>query len=380
MGGVQMVLEGPSSARVAAPGRRAAALAAAIVAAASLAVPATRPHEEAPPPAAIVAAAPEVLDPAGPDPIEPARTADTAPPSTETPDLPLLAGAPLPAWQTAFLDPLLRAALAPPTDPDAAPAEGAQAENAPPAADAPRLPEAVPLPVPRPPDLLRPRAPRLADRPGRRAARVAQAPAAPAEDNRNFFEKLFGLPASPSAGPGLAYAALETTPAPPPTRRLIVPMPGPDVARATAVYDISARTVTLPNGERLEAHSGLGDKLDDPRFVHVPMRGATPPGTYDLTERETLFHGVRAIRLTPVGGNGAVYGRVGLLAHTFMLGPTGASNGCVSFRNYDRFLQAFLRGEVQRLVVVAGRGQDAPPTSAERRIGLSDRAGTGGGA
>ncbi len=35
----------------------------------------------------------------------------------------------------------------------------------------------------------------------------------------------------------------------------------------TAVYDISARTVYLPNGLRLEAHSGFGDTKDDPRHV-----------------------------------------------------------------------------------------------------------------
>ena len=73
---------------------------------------------------------------------------------------------------------------------------------------------------------------------------------------------------------------------------------------------------------------------------------------------------MRAIRLTPVGGSEAIYGRVGLLAHTYMLGPTGASNGCVSFRDYDRFLQAYLRGEIQRLVVVTGT-PDALPSLAD---------------
>ncbi len=72
---------------------------------------------------------------------------------------------------------------------------------------------------------------------------------------------------------------------------------------------------------------------------------------------------MRAIRLTPVGGPEAVYGRVGLLAHTFMLGPTGASNGCVSFRDYSRFLDSYLRGEIRQLVVVAGSG-GAPPNLA----------------
>ncbi len=121
--------------------------------------------------------------------------------------------------------------------------------------------------------------------------------------------------------------------------------------------------MTLPNGDKLEAHSGLGEIMDDPRHVNVRMRGATPPGTYALTEREQPFHGVRAIRLTPVGGPEAVYGRVGLLAHTFMLGPTGASNGCVSFRDYSRFLESYLRGEIRQLVVVAGSG-GAPPNLA----------------
>jgi hypothetical protein len=99
------------------------------------------------------------------------------------------------------------------------------------------------------------------------------------------------------------------------------------------------------------------------------MHGATPPGTYDLTEREKLFHGVRAIRLNPVGGSAAVHGRAGLLAHTYMLGPNGQSNGCVSFRQYDKFLQAYLRGEVKRLVVVAGRGQDGPFGIFNSRVG-----------
>jgi hypothetical protein len=100
----------------------------------------------------------------------------------------------------------------------------------------------------------------------------------------------------------------------------------------TAIYDISARTVYLPNGRRLEAHSGLGAYMDNPRHVHLRMRGATPPNVYKLTLRESLFHGVRAIRLTPVD-QGKMHGRAGILAHTYMLGPNGQSNGCVSFKN-----------------------------------------------
>ena len=147
------------------------------------------------------------------------------------------------------------------------------------------------------------------------------------------------------------------------------PLPGRD--GRTAVYDIEAHAVYLPNGERLEAHSGLGDKMDDPRFVKVRMRGPTPPNVYDLTLREELFHGVRAIRLNPVDDD-KMYGRAGMLAHTYMLGPNGQSNGCVSFRDYDKFLHAYLNGEVKRLVVVSHL-DNAPSRVAIERRGYADR-------
>jgi len=126
-------------------------------------------------------------------------------------------------------------------------------------------------------------------------------------------------------------------------------MPGTD--SHTAVYDIEAHTVYLPGGDRLEAHSGLGKRLDDPRYVSEKNRGPTPPNVYDLVLRSEPFHGVRAIRLNPVG-EGNMFGRDGMLAHTYMLGPSGQSFGCVSFRDYHAFLQAFLEGEVNRLIVV----------------------------
>ena len=134
--------------------------------------------------------------------------------------------------------------------------------------------------------------------------------------------------------------------APPPFK------PGTAYDQWTAVYDISAHTVYLPDGTRLEAHSGLGDRIDDPRYVNERDHGATPPGVYHLTLRESLFHGVQALRLNPIGG-GFTFNRVGLLAHPYMLGPNGNSNGCVSFKTYDAFLRAFQSGEVKRLAVVA---------------------------
>jgi hypothetical protein len=121
----------------------------------------------------------------------------------------------------------------------------------------------------------------------------------------------------------------------------------------TAIYDISAHMVYLPDGSKLEAHSGLGSELDDPRSARIRMRGVTPPHIYELKPREALFHGVPALRLNPIGGEEAIYGRSGLLAHTYMLGPNGDSNGCVSFKDYNAFLNAYRNQGIKRLAVVA---------------------------
>src|SRR5262245_59524143 len=63
------------------------------------------------------------------------------------------------------------------------------------------------------------------------------------------------------------------------------PLAGIDLTR-TAVYDIAARIVYLPNGQRLEAHSGLGEHMDEIRSVNLRSLGPTPPGLYELTMRE----------------------------------------------------------------------------------------------
>ncbi len=136
---------------------------------------------------------------------------------------------------------------------------------------------------------------------------------------------------------------------------------GPDLGalgydKLTAVYDISAHAVYMPNGTRLEAHSGMGNLMDDPEHVKERMVGATPPTVYDLKPREKLFHGVPALRMIPQDSN-ATLGRTGLLAHSYMLGPRGDSNGCVSFKNYDTFLKSYQDGEVTRLVVVPSLNQ-----------------------
>jgi hypothetical protein len=131
----------------------------------------------------------------------------------------------------------------------------------------------------------------------------------------------------------------------------------------TAIYDITAHTVYLPNGQRLEAHSGLGEHMDDPRYVNVRMTGPTPPNIYELKPRERIFHGVRALRLNPVDG-GKMHGRDGILAHSYMLGPNGQSNGCVSFNDYQAFLNAYLRGDIDHLVVVEHLADAPSPKTA----------------
>jgi hypothetical protein len=193
-----------------------------------------------------------------------------------------------------------------------------------------------------------------------REAAAAPAPAAPAPApyaapaetaSGNPFQRLFNA----LRGPQSATLEPEVPSGPLPSGAVGLPSWG----QHYALYDISAHMVFLPSGERLEAHSGLGSLIDDPSHVNAKDRGATPPHVYNLEMRRQLFHGVAALRLNPVG-DGSMYGRVGLLAHTFMLGPSGQSNGCVSFRNYGRFLQAFQSGQINRLVVVGRLGESLP--------------------
>jgi hypothetical protein len=245
----------------------------------------------------------------------------------------------------------------------------------PPGRDLPEISEteSFPLPPARPPGF---GAPTQSTSPERHASRPDVAVARPAAqpDNRNVIEKLFGWahPSSPvvasttttrtaatqpvvaerdsaAASGGFGRGPLFSFPSP---FGNSAPAPVSGYDHYTAVYDISARVVYLPDGTKLEAHSGLGQALDNPRFVAERAVGPTPPHVYDLTLREGSFHGVQAIRLNPVG-EGGIYGRAGLLAHPFMLGPNGDSNGCVSFKDYDAFLRAYQNGQVKKLAVVA---------------------------
>jgi hypothetical protein len=243
----------------------------------------------------------------------------------------------------------------------------------PPGRDVPEVSEteSFPLPPVRPPGF---GVPTQSTTPERHASRpeVTVAPPAAPTDNRNVFEKLFGW--AHSSSPVVASTTQTRTAAIQPVvaqqreresssglgRGPLFSFPSPfgnsaptfGYDRYTAVYDISARVVYLPDGTRLEAHSGLGQALDNPRYVAERAVGPTPPHVYELTLREGSFHGVQAIRLNPVG-EGGIYGRAGLLAHPFMLGPNGDSNGCVSFKDYNAFLRAYQNGQINKLAVVA---------------------------
>ena len=227
-------------------------------------------------------------------------------------------------------------------------AEAPKSVAAPKLAEAPKTKQAAPqqvaMNVPPPPAETKPKS-------GFRdmAQRAKNAVMSIASNERtSITEKLWGKGSS-SRGSLLSYASADASV----TSSISQDQDKAPYDRDTAVYDITAHMVYLPDGSKLEAHSGLGSNLDDPRSAKVRMRGVTPPHMYELKPREALFHGVPALRLNPVGGEEAIYGRDGLLAHTFMLGPNGDSNGCVSFRDYNAFLDAYRNKGIRRLAVVA---------------------------
>jgi Tlde1 domain len=245
------------------------------------------------------------------------------------------APAPIAAETVAELSPALPPAMPPTVEPQPA--------------------SAVFAPPPAPASILAPPSPSLVSR-----GEPRPAPVRPARLGRPTSPSIALGPAAPFPPPRpIELNAPLPSNAPAAERRPVFADLGPKPAvlsqydRFTAVYDLTGHTVYLPDGERLEAHSGLGALKDDPAHVDEADRGATPPHVYDLTLREDLFHGVQALRLNPVGGASAIFGRAGLLAHTYMLGPNGDSNGCVSFKNYEAFLQAYQNGLIKRLAVVS---------------------------
>lgn len=248
------------------------------------------------------------------------------------------------------------------------PVEAPKKADAPKLAEAPKTKEAAPQPAPAQVALNVPAATKQVDAkadvkaPAKAGASVrdmahrakAAVMSIASNDKPTMVEKLWGKP--PAQGSLLSYASADAsiTGSIPDTLSQNPMLGGsPPYDKQTAVYDIAAKTVYLPDGTKLEAHSGLGSKLDDVRYAHVRMQGVTPPHIYELKPREALFHGVPALRLTPIGGEDKIFGRDGLLAHTYMLGTRGDSNGCVSFRDYYAFLNAYRNQGIRRLAVLA---------------------------
>ncbi len=202
------------------------------------------------------------------------------------------------------------------------------------------MPDAVDLPPARPQS----KPAKADDKPERKPTEIAKEDAAPARkpartNSRDSQQELaYARPDKPEGSVGRAFRNLFND--------------TPKAGNKVAIYDISAAVVHMPDGTKLEAHSGIGKMADNPRYVHVKMNGPTPPNTYKLTMREKRFHGVEAVRMTPVGEQ-TMHGRDGILAHSYLLrGGRAESHGCVAFANYPKFLKAFKQGKITHMIVV----------------------------
>ncbi|MER8482206.1 tlde1 domain-containing protein [Mesorhizobium sp. M1322] len=210
-------------------------------------------------------------------------------------------------------------------------------------------PKSTKAPIADAPQVEMPRAPALSPRSSSPAAMpsLQAKQGSPGMQGSPGVQGSRGKPAKRSKAADMLAYAKPDSPAGGGAFRNLFTKPGSGVA----VYDISSKTVYMPDGSRLEAHSGLGSMADQPRYANRKNAGPTPPHTYDLRLRESRFHGVEALRLTPIDGKNK-FGRDGFLAHTYLLrGRRGESSGCVVFKDYARFLAAFKKGKIKRLVV-----------------------------
>lgn len=189
--------------------------------------------------------------------------------------------------------------------------------------------ETIPVPYKRPEHTPKPAKPAVAEAPRSSSTTLAYAAAEdPSADDKSPFSGLSKIFSSSAKD---------------------IQLPGR--GSGIAVYDISSATVHMPDGTKLEAHSGIGKMRDNPKYVKVRNNGPTPPNIYHLRMREKRFYGVEAIRMLPADPS-AMYGRDGMLTHTNLLRGRIGSHGCVAFTNYEKFLSAFKAGKVQKLIVV----------------------------
>ena len=154
--------------------------------------------------------------------------------------------------------------------------------------------------------------PELAPTPKKRpaATRLSQAKAKANERRRSTSAKLaYATPGDPEEARGGVFSGLSKVF----NKGGKAQLPGR--GSGIAVYEIATATVHMPDGTKLEAHSGLGHMKDNPKYVYKKNRGPTPPNIYKLRMRERRYHGVEAIRMLPVDRS-AMRGRDGMLTHT----------------------------------------------------------------
>src|SRR5437867_4827733 len=105
------------------------------------------------------------------------------------------------------------------------------------------------------------------------------------------------------------------------------------IADVGPVLDTMTPIFTCASAEaRSEVHTS---ELQSPydlvcRLLHEKKNYDTPPPTYALVRRDTLFRGFEALRIIPVGSDGESVGLTCLLAHSVILGPTADSSFCDS--------------------------------------------------
>jgi hypothetical protein len=141
----------------------------------------------------------------------------------------------------------------------AAPSQAEIANAAPEVALPPQAPtrvaKAVPLPASRPADFKFAQTSRVKPGHSEMVERAKNAAlAAMAAKTPSLFDRLFGK--KPEPGPVLAYAGSDGGVMSDGTAK--TPAGTSEDDKLTAIYDITARTVYMPDGSKLEAHSGLG--------------------------------------------------------------------------------------------------------------------------
>jgi hypothetical protein len=222
--------------------------------------------------------------------VEPEWVAKPAPPNIDysavgSRDAAPSANIPLPSLEAFPLEPSAKAVPRPPAAPSG------KASSQPPGSEVARLENGVPLPPPRPPGL---------GEPAPSAAPQVVQPAAPAAavDDRNLFQKLFGLgvpptPATQTPGTQVASIAPEShvagkAPSPPPPPALAAtPTPGGLVGRAPP----SVMAMRIRSSASTRAPSAA------PQWSGPRQRGHAL--SLKVADRSTATHGSAIRRLAP---------------------------------------------------------------------------------